>query len=99
MDFTSWKDMVIRTRELELSLGSGVKKVEDNEKETVILQRRAIRAKYNLSKGDFITKDALEVLRPCPVDALPPYNIDKVLNKTLMEDIEAGECLTWKNIK
>jgi N-acetylneuraminate synthase len=57
MDFTTWTEMVDRTRELELSLGSGVKKVEDNEKETVIVQRRAIRAKCNLSKGEVITKD------------------------------------------
>jgi sialic acid synthase SpsE len=99
MDFDSWKDMVDRARELEVSLGSEVKKIEDNETETVVLQRRAIRAKFNLSKGEVIVQDAIEVLRPCPEDAIPPYDIDKVLNKTLTEDIEAGDYITWKNIK
>jgi N-acetylneuraminate synthase len=99
MDFDSWKDMVDRTRELEYSLGSNVKKVEDNEKETVILQRRALRARCNLLKGDVITKNSVEVLRPCPKNALAPYNIGKVLNKTLTEDIEAGDCITWKSIE
>ena len=99
MDFDSWKDMVDRTRELEFALGSNVKRVEDNEKETVILQRRALRAKRNLLKGDVITKNSVEVLRPCPKDALAPYNIGKVLNKTLIEDIEAGDYITWKSIE
>jgi len=99
MDFDSWKDMVDRTRELEFALGSNVKRVEDNEKETVILQRRALRAKRNLLKGEVITQDAVEALRPCPKDALAPYNIRKVLNKTLIEDIEAGDYITWKSIE
>ena len=56
-------------------------------------------AKRNLLKGDVITKNSVEVLRPCPKDALAPYNIGKVLNKTLIEDIEAGDYITWKSIK
>ena len=32
----------LRTRELEYALGSDVKKIEENEKETVIVQRRSI---------------------------------------------------------
>ena len=99
MDFESWKDMVDRTRELELALGSNMKKVEDNEKETVVLQRRAIRAKRNLLKGEVITQDLVEVLRPCPEDALPPYNIERVLNKTLIRDVVVGDCITWTSIK
>jgi N-acetylneuraminate synthase len=99
MDFDSWKDMVDRTRELELALGSNMKKVEDNEKETVVLQRRAIRAKRNLLKGEVITQDVVEVLRPCPEDALPPYNIERVVNKTLIRDVVAGDCITWTSIK
>ena len=99
MDFNTWKEMVDRTRELENSLGREVKKVEDNEKETVVLQRRAIRAKCNLLKGEVVTQDVVEMLRPCPEDALPPYNIERVLNKTLTKDIVAGDCITWTSIK
>jgi len=99
MDFNTWKEMVGRTRELELALGSKVKKVEDNEKETVVLQRRAIRAKYNLSVGSVVSQEDIEFLRPCPRNALPPYNMNKILNKTVTEDIRAGDCITWSNIK
>ena len=99
MDFNSWKEMVDRTRELEFSLGSNLKKVEENEKETVILQRRAIRAKRKLFKGEVISQDMLEVLRPCPKDGIPPYNIEEVLNKTLNIDVLAGDCIKWASIK
>ena len=38
----SWREMVSRTRELENALGSGIKRVEDNERETAVPQRRSV---------------------------------------------------------
>jgi sialic acid synthase SpsE len=99
MDFNTWKDMVDRTRELENSLGTELKKVEDNEKETVVLQRRAIRLKKDLLIGDIICKDDLEVLRPCPMDAIQPYELKKVINRKLIENVKSGDYLRWKSIK
>ena len=99
MDFDAWKSMVDRTRELENSLGLDTKKVEDNEKETVILQRRAIRVKKDLKAGDIIFEDDLEFLRPCPEDALPPYELEKILNKKLKKNIKSGDYIKWTNIK
>jgi N-acetylneuraminate synthase len=99
MDFNAWKDMVDRTRELENSLGIQTKKVEDNELETVILQRRAIRVKKDLVIGDVIREDDLEFLRPCPKDALPPYELDKILGKRVTKDIKSGDYIKWINIK
>jgi len=99
MDFKSWREMVDTTRELEVALGSESKKVEDNEKETVVLQRRSIRAKNDLQVGVSITRDMIEVLRPCPKNALPPYRIDEILGKTLINDIVSGECVTWEDLK
>jgi N-acetylneuraminate synthase len=99
MDFNTWKDMVDRTRELENSLGLEKKQVEANEKETVVLQRRAIRAKKVLAAGSMIREDDLEFLRPCPEDALPPYELEKILNKELIEEIKFGDYIKWTSIK
>ena len=99
MDFTSWKEMVDRVRELELALGTRVKKIEDNEKETVVLQRRSIRARYDLKNGSIITRDMLEFLRPCPENSLPPYFLKDILGKILTNNVDSGECLTWQNLK
>lgn len=89
----SWKEMVERTRELEAALGGGVKKIEDNEQETAILQRRAIRARKTLQRGHQITAADIDVLRPCPSDAFPPYKMDEVVGKKTTREVQAGEHL------
>ena len=83
MDPKTWREMVERSRELEAALGGDVKKVEDNEKETVVLQRRAIRLSRNLEDGCEVSEADLEVLRPCPIDALPPYKLRDIIGKKL----------------
>lgn len=99
MDPVTWKDMVMRTRELELALGSSVKKIEDNEKETVVLQRRSIRARKELIAGTVLLREDVEVLRPCPVDAIPPYQINDVIGSVLNRDIKSGENIKWNDLK
>ena len=99
MDSISWREMVDRTKELELSLGVDIKKVEDNERETVVLQRRSIRLKKDLQEGATLKKDNLTVLRPCPADALPPCEMDNVVGKQIKTQMKKGDCLRWSDIK
>ena len=99
MNFNTWKDMVYRTRELENALGGSLKKVEDNEKETVELQRRSIRAKKNIPQGSIIHMKDLEFLRPCPKNALPPYFVDKLKGSSTSRNIKAGDCFLMSDIK
>jgi N-acetylneuraminate synthase len=98
MDPSTWRDMVDRTRELEAALGDGVKKTEDNEAQTAILQRRAIRARRELAAGTCLTAVDVEVLRPCPADALEPYFLPQVLGKSLTRNVKAGEHLRWADL-
>ena len=48
---SSWSEMVQRSRELELALGSSLKRVEANESETVVVQRRCLRAAGEVPKA------------------------------------------------
>lgn len=98
MNPVSWKEMVDRTRELEYALGTSIKKVEENEKETAILQRRSLRASKNLLKGEVLSKEMIVSLRPAPIDAIPPYDIDKLIGKTLAKDISEGEDFKWSKL-
>lgn len=98
MDSRTWKEMVERTRELELALGTGIKKVEDNERETVVLQRRSIRLVQGLEAGTLLTRAHLTVLRPAPVDSLPPHRIDEVIGRTLKRSMSAGQHLSAADI-
>lgn len=99
MDPTTWREMVDRTRELELALGNGIKKVEGNESETVVLQRRAIRFRGPLAAGTLVQVEHLFPLRPCPADGLPPYHLKDVVGKTLSRDVASGEHLKWTDLK
>ena len=94
MDPRGWREMVDRTRELETALGTGIKKVEDNESQTVILQRRAIRLIRDKDAGESLQKEDLELLRPCPADGIPPYRMDEILGKKLLKDKVSGEHLS-----
>jgi N-acetylneuraminate synthase len=86
-----WRQMVDRAGELDLALGDGVKRVEDNEKETAIAQRRSLRFTRNLLRGTKLSMDDLFPLRPIPADGLPPYTIDSLLGRTLTRDVEADD--------
>ncbi len=99
MDANTWREMVARTRELENALGVGIKQVEGNEQETVVLQRRAIRMATNLAAGSVLSRNHLAVLRPCPKDGLPPYQIDDLIGKQLRRDINLGELLRWIDLE
>jgi len=99
MDPLSWKEMVKRTRELEAALGSTVKTVEGNELDTVVLQRRCLRAAHELKAGDIITREMIDVLRPAPSDAIFPDNLDRVIGRMLRKTLPSGQHLTWFDIE
>lgn len=98
MDPVAWKEMVDRTRELELALGSAVKRVEQNEVETVVLQRRSIRLARELVAGTILRKDDLVVLRPCPIDGIPPYQVNEVVGRKVLRDMKEGEHIRWTDL-
>lgn len=98
MNPVTWEKMVSEARDLEAALGDGIKKVEQNEKETAILQRRAIRANKPLEAGHKISIADLAFLRPCPSDGLPPYRIEEVLGKVLKCSVEEGDCIRLGNL-
>jgi len=98
MDASTWRSMVDDTRLLEAALGDGQKKVEDNEQETVVLQRRCVRAAANLSAGHVLTRKDLEVLRPAPREAVPAHEVGAILGRTLVRDLEAGQQVNWADL-
>lgn len=99
MNPQTWREMTDRTRELEDALGSSDKKVAVNEQETVVLQRRCIRAKKDLDPASHIQKDDLTVLRPCPTDAIQPYDLHKVAGLKLHHEVKKGDYLKWSDFK
>ena len=93
MDPASWREMMERSRELELALGDGVKRIEDNEKDTVIVQQRCLRLVRDMDAGECLTKIDIEALRPAPAGSIKPYRIESIIGKTLAVPKTAGDAL------
>ena len=93
----SWREMIERSKELESSLGDG-KKIEDNEIDTVILQRRSIRVNKKIKKIMFLERKDLHVLRPCPRNSIDPRSINQVIGKKVNKDITKDDFLRWEDL-
>jgi sialic acid synthase SpsE len=98
MDGKEFKEMVNGIRTLEKALGSPVKDLYEEEKETVILQRRCLRATTNISKNSEITEDMIEVLRPLSEDGLNPKYKEIIIGREVKVDIKKGDPFTWNKI-
>jgi len=99
MNPTTWRDMVDRANELYVALGDGIKVIEENEKKSLLVQRRSIRVVRDVKPGDILSLNDLEVLRPIPIDGFPPYMINKIVGKKVISPIKSGEHLTKNNIQ
>ncbi|MDF1499263.1 MAG: N-acetylneuraminate synthase family protein [Anaerolineales bacterium] len=95
MDPHTWSDMVARTRELERAMGSPLKQVAENEKETVYVQRRCLRAARDIRTGEVLTREMIDVLRPAAPGAIQARDLERVLGTKIVVDIPMGEALMW----
>jgi N-acetylneuraminate synthase len=89
-----WRDMVDRTRELELALGSERKFVAENEKDTVVVQRRGLRATKALAAGAVLRREDVVALRPAPRDGFAPYELPALIGRRLRAAVAEGQHFT-----
>jgi len=95
MDPRTWSEMVDNTRRLEQALGSADKVVADNEVDTVVIQRRCMRAARTIQAGEVLTRDMIDVLRPATPGAIHPDQIGKTIGMKALTEITAGKEITW----
>ena len=99
MNPQTWRDMVDRSNELFAALGTTQKKIEDNELQTVLVQRRGIRYVKDMVAGHVIADVDLFPLRPYQADGLHPYESEKIIGKKLIRDVSADQCTSLKDIE
>ena len=99
MNPTTWKNMVKSSIEVWDALGDGVKKVEDNELNSRIVQQRSLFVKKDMKAGETITREDIIPLRPIMVDGIKPDNMNKVVGRVLCKDISAGNHIRWEDIE
>ena len=83
------KQMVDAIRNIEKALGDGVKKPSKSEKKNIVIARKSIVAKCNISKGEKFTKENLAIKRPG--DGISPMKWYDVLGQVAKRDFVADE--------
>ncbi len=94
----TWKEMVDRTRELERALGSADKIVTSNEEDTIVVQRRCLRAARDIQAGEIFTRELIDVLRPATRGAILPYEIENVIGTRALRNLPLGRELRWTDV-
>jgi len=94
MNPANWLEMIEVTRELEFSLGDGIKKVEINEQDARIVQRRSICAKKTIKAGSTVNESDFLYLRPAIDGSYHPYEKDKLIGKTVFKDVSPYQSFT-----
>ncbi len=89
----SFKVMVNDSLKLFEMLGDGIKKVEENEKSTAFVQRRAIAAKINLSPGHMISSNDITYLRPFLPNSYHPFEKSLLIGRKISSFVKAGSII------
>ena len=79
INFLELKRMIKSIRNIEKSLGDGVKKVSSSEKKNINIVRKSIVAKTNIAKGEIFSYENLTTKRPG--NGLSPMKIDNIIGK------------------
>ena len=95
----AWREMVDRARELEYALGDGIKRIEENERDTAVLQRRCLRLTRDMQAGEPLQASDLKSLRPAPIGTVPPYAASAFIGRSLAAKKRAGDALSHADLE
>jgi N-acetylneuraminate synthase len=90
--------MVDLANNLYSALGDGQKKVESNESESAIVQRRALRFRNAMHEGQLISREDIIPLRPAPTGSMKPHEIQAVIGKKVVSATGKDELILRENI-
>ncbi len=83
--------MVKAIRNIELALGSSVKKPSPSERPNMAIARKSIVAKRNIIKGEKFSKENLAIKRPG--NGMNPMRWDEIVGMVATEDYEADSLI------
>lgn len=98
MNPMTWREMVGKSEELWYAMGDGIKRIEYNEVETSVIQRRALYFTKDIEAGTVLRKDDLFPLRPIKENAIPPYELNNILGKSIKRNVKKDEYIKWEDL-
>lgn len=98
MNPATWKEMVKESNILYDSLGDGEKKIESNEMDTAIVQRRSLYYNRDMKKNQIITSEDVFPLRPSKPGSVLPYELSEIIGKRICKNVNADSDVKWEDI-
>lgn len=86
------KEMVKCIRNIELALGSDIKKPSKSEMQNIEITRKSIVAKTNIKRGDIFNEKNITVKRPG--NGMSPMKWDNIIGSTSNHDYEEDDLIT-----
>lgn len=83
--------MVKGIRNIELALGSSIKKPSESEKPNIDIVRKSIVAKHEITQGDILSKENLAIKRPGT--GISPMRWDDIVGTVAAKDYREDECI------
>ena len=97
MEPDSFKTMIDRIRNIEMSLGDGVKKIRPSEEEMRLKARRSLVAARNIRKGEILTSEMIGIKKP--YTGIAPKYFDEIIGLKIKNDLEEDQPITWKIVE
>ncbi|WP_069650359.1 N-acetylneuraminate synthase [Caloranaerobacter ferrireducens] len=91
------KQMVSSIRNIELSMGDGIKRCTPNEENVKKVARKSIVAVKYIEKGEVITEDKIAIKRP--EYGIKPKYIDEIIGYKAVQSIKEDTPITWNMIR
>ena len=88
------KEMVKAIRNVEVALGSSIKKPTPNEKENLKTVRKSLVINKNKEIGDQILSEDIDIKRPGT--GILPKHKDIIIGMKLVKTVKADQILTWE---
>jgi N-acetylneuraminate synthase len=89
----TFAEMVHSCDEVFRALGDGIKRVEDNERETAAIQRRGLYATKKIKSGEILTASDIAALRPALSSGFAADETESLIGKIANYDIEEGAAI------
>ena len=88
---SEFSKMIKSIRNIEVSMGSNIKKPSKSEKKNMPVARKSIIAKTNITKGEIFSKDNLTIKRPG--NGISPMLWNKIIGKRSKKDFKLNDLI------
>lgn len=91
LNASEFREMVNTVREIEIALGDGIKKIEQNEWVGSMTQRRALRLSRDMKAGSALSREDISILRPWVEGSFLASDLHTIIGRRLALDVAEGE--------